>query len=262
VGTWGTGIFSDDTAGDVRDQFRDAIGDGLTSEQATRRLVEQYRPGPHDPDGTPVFWLALAVTQWQTGRLLEFVKAKALRVIADGSDLARWEGDPKDAKKRKAALAKVAKQLAAPPPPAKPLRKRWLEECDLRRGELFVYRMASGTPVHFRVVRFATDAGGTRPVCEILRLAPGKELDEKTVSEAPVLHFLAERKKPPDVRRSLVWLYAMGPRGRPAEKITRPGIVTEPLHDRGKPPGATPVCFSALGWRDIDSLLEHLYGIQ
>ena len=34
MGTWGTGLFSDDLAADVRDEFRDLIGEGLTTEAA------------------------------------------------------------------------------------------------------------------------------------------------------------------------------------------------------------------------------------
>ena len=36
----GTAIFSDDTASDVRDEWRDAIVDGLGAEDATRRLLD------------------------------------------------------------------------------------------------------------------------------------------------------------------------------------------------------------------------------
>jgi hypothetical protein len=178
MGTWGAGIFSDDTASDLREQFRDAIGDGLTAEAATEHLIELYQPGPHDPDGTPVFWLALAVTQWTTGRLVDRVKREALRVIADGSDLARWAGDPTDAKKRGAVLAKVAKQLASPLPAAKPIRKRWLSECDWSIGELIICRTISGTAIHFRVVGHVVDAGGRSPICEVLDLRAGAPLNE------------------------------------------------------------------------------------
>jgi len=34
VGIWGPGIFSDDLAADVREEFRDLIGEGLTAEEA------------------------------------------------------------------------------------------------------------------------------------------------------------------------------------------------------------------------------------
>ena len=41
MGTWGTGIFSDDNAADLRDDYRDFIGDGLSSREATDRLLAE-----------------------------------------------------------------------------------------------------------------------------------------------------------------------------------------------------------------------------
>jgi hypothetical protein len=133
MGTWGVGVFADDTASDVRDAFRDAVGSGISPRAATARLVEQFAP-VGDPDGGPPFWIGLAVTQWTLGRLIPSVKKRALRAIKDGSDLARWEGSPKDLAKRRAVLARIAAQLESPPPTAKPVRKRWIESCDWRVG--------------------------------------------------------------------------------------------------------------------------------
>lgn len=43
MGTWGTAIFSDDLAADVRDDWREAILDGLDREEATQKLLADYR---------------------------------------------------------------------------------------------------------------------------------------------------------------------------------------------------------------------------
>jgi hypothetical protein len=39
MGVWGTAIFSDDLAADTRAALTDLLAQGLTAEQATRRLV-------------------------------------------------------------------------------------------------------------------------------------------------------------------------------------------------------------------------------
>ena len=79
MGTWGTGIFSDDNAADLRDDYRDFIGDGLSSPEATDRLLAEWGSSlSREPEYAATFWLALAVTQWKCGRLEDRVKAKAL----------------------------------------------------------------------------------------------------------------------------------------------------------------------------------------
>jgi hypothetical protein len=43
----GTAIFSDDTAGDIREEWRDAILDGLIAEDATAASPRELRRPPH-----------------------------------------------------------------------------------------------------------------------------------------------------------------------------------------------------------------------
>ena len=60
MGAWGPAIFSDDLAVDVRDDFRDLIGEGLTADEASERLKAEYADTLQDPDEGPVFLFALA----------------------------------------------------------------------------------------------------------------------------------------------------------------------------------------------------------
>jgi hypothetical protein len=87
MGVWGTALFSDDTACGVRDSCVDLVGDGLTGPEATKALLRGCYSALNDPDESPVFWLALAVTQWRCGRQESHVLQQALNVIDSGSDL-------------------------------------------------------------------------------------------------------------------------------------------------------------------------------
>ena len=40
MGTWGTALYSDDLAADLRDEFKDAAGDGLEAVVIVDRLVQ------------------------------------------------------------------------------------------------------------------------------------------------------------------------------------------------------------------------------
>src|SRR4051812_5672648 len=106
MGTWGVAVFSDDLAADVRDVYRDLIGEGLSSTQAMEKLLVEHASSLDDEDEMPVFWIALAVTQWKLGRLDERTKQTAIGVIDSGQGLRRWDV-PKDRKKRTAVLEKV-----------------------------------------------------------------------------------------------------------------------------------------------------------
>src|SRR4051794_41959830 len=92
LGAWGTAIFSDDSASDVRDEWREAILDGLSPEDATQRLLETFDDYLEEADTEMLFWMALAAAQMETGRLLPDVCDRALAILDGGGDGDRWGG--------------------------------------------------------------------------------------------------------------------------------------------------------------------------
>jgi hypothetical protein len=95
MGAWGPAIYSNDTSADVRQDFEDLVGEGLSPVDATSRLMAEYgvgRPPDADPDISADFWLGLALAQHRLGRLLPDVHQAALTAAADPRELARWEG--------------------------------------------------------------------------------------------------------------------------------------------------------------------------
>jgi hypothetical protein len=116
MGTWGTGIFDDDTACDVRGHYRRALRAGVPGPEATDQLLRAYAPGP-DPFDTPI-WLGLAATQTKLGRLEERVKTTALEVIDSGANLAAWaEADAATRRSRRTALQRLRRRLLGPQRP-------------------------------------------------------------------------------------------------------------------------------------------------
>lgn len=128
MGAWGTAIFSDDTAADVRGEWRDAILEGLSPEEATARIETTFSDTLSDRDDAIIFWLALAAAQMETGRLLEGVRDRALAIIDAGGDIERWrEEDESLARQRDRVLQRLAQKLRGSQP--KPKRMRQSKGC-------------------------------------------------------------------------------------------------------------------------------------
>src|SRR4051794_1625008 len=113
MGVFGTAVFSDDDAADIREDYRDSIGDGMSGPDATDKILSEYSGQAEES----VMWLALAATQWKGGRLEERVKKRAIEIIDAGSDLNRWQDNPSLIAKRKVVLEKLRSQLLSPQPP-------------------------------------------------------------------------------------------------------------------------------------------------
>jgi hypothetical protein len=241
MGAWGTALFSDDAAADIRDGYRDLIGDGVSGPEATDALVKEWGDALADSDQASVFWLALASTQWQCGRLESRVKSKALKIIEEGSDLRRWRDNPTLLKKREAALAKLQAQLLSPQPPEKRIPKRYRNTCDWEVGEVISYRLLSGKQFLFRVIGCHSDKGGTSPVCEMLDWS-GTELPSEEVVKTSIgkgKQFMLGRLKEKEL---------------PVERVTRLGVKSES--------NRTPGGYTVLLWSRLDQQLRDYFGVE
>lgn len=247
MGAWGTAVFSDDTACDVRDEYRDLVGDGLTGPEATRTLLERWSSSLNDPDEAPVFWLALAVTQWKCGRLEQQVRQSAFRVIEDGSDLARWEAGTADYKKRQAVLTSVRAMLESPQPPEKPIRKQFRDSNEWSVGDLISYQLLSGKKIVMRVIGHHSDKGGTSPICELLDWI-GTE-----IPDAEQLQALSIRRIKDGLSPQLM-IGRTSAKQRPDKRLKILGINQKPTQ--------TPRFCSVVVWKWLDRTLKESFGFE
>jgi Domain of unknown function (DUF4259) len=168
MGAWGTAIFSDDIAADVRDDFKDKIANGKTPLDATNEMIDENQAILEDNDDAAVFWLSLAAAQWKLGRLVNFVKQKAIEIIDSGQDLERWGEDLRQLKQRKLVLEKLKVQLNSEQPAPKKIYLPFISDTILEIGDLVLYKHPSGKNAYLKVVEISEDKGGKDPRVQIL----------------------------------------------------------------------------------------------
>lgn len=144
MGAWGIAIFSDDFACDVRDDYVSLLVNGKSEDEAYQEIIKLHYNDTKGTDDEPIFWYALALTQWKKGRLMNEVKDKALEFIESGSDLHRWNypGNEKNYKKRIEVLEKFKTTITSPMPMKKKLRKpSWIWTSPWRKGAILCYKV-------------------------------------------------------------------------------------------------------------------------
>lgn len=113
MGSWGTGIFDDDVALDIRGEFEDALAEGMSVEEATSRILESWREAVEGPDDGSTISLALAALQLEHERVQPAVRDRALAIIASGESLTRWEeAGADDLAERRRVLDRLRSALA------------------------------------------------------------------------------------------------------------------------------------------------------
>lgn len=253
MGTWGPALYSDDLACDIRDEFKELIGDGLDSEQATSALVTEYQDSINDSDENSVFWFALADTQWKTGRLIDRVLEKTLEIIESGSDLERWKDDPNLLKRREAAITKLKEQLLTEQPKEKRISKAYREDSPFNIGDIFSYQNKLENKAIFRVIGIHQDKGGRFSVCELLdwfekELPIKKRLFSRGKTDTKKLSKLRIRTLENDITQFMLaeTVAKYKPKDEWFELIT---TKSKPHQERSG--------YSVILWRNLDDLLTN-----
>jgi hypothetical protein len=251
MGVWGPGLFSDDDALDIRDEYVDLIGEGVSSRQATRRLVERWSESLAN-NVVPAFWLALAATQHKCGRLEPDVKSIALQIIDSGSDLQRWEHEPRLLRQRKAVLYRLRKTLTSPEPPPKRIKRPFKENIEWAPGDAISYRLKSGKSAILRVLGKYIDSGGTFPRVELCHWIGDTLPSSATIERLPYKEFNSPNDGVPLTQFVLV---RRKEKDLPKERVK---VVARNLN-------LTQPAFSSIGysnviyWTDLDRLLNTIF---
>ncbi|CAM3052800.1 hypothetical protein HAHI6034_12945 [Hathewaya histolytica] len=144
MGAWGTAIFSDDVADDIRSEYNSLLSVGATDEEATSIIFNMYYfdecEGTEDE---PIFWFGLALAQWKKGRLTKDIRDAAIDFIDSGEDLERWniKGAEKDYEKRKKVLENLRETLLSPMPERKKVRKPTVIISPWKPGDVLCYQL-------------------------------------------------------------------------------------------------------------------------
>lgn len=144
MGIWGFELYQNDISLDVKDEFEELYNTGNTVQDITDKLMEDYKSVMGDIDEEPLFWLALADTQWNLGVLLPCVKEKALYWIDKDSDFFNCQTIDMSTKvKRRKTLDELQTKLLSSQPPAKKLVKKKIYKCQWKLGDVFAYQLES-----------------------------------------------------------------------------------------------------------------------
>ena len=144
MGTWGPNLYQNDTSLDVKDEFEKLYNEGKNVQGITDILTEEYKSLFGDIKEEPLFWLALADTQWEFGVLLPVVKDKALYWIDESVNMLNFQSIDTSAKENRIKnLNGLRVKLLSTQPKVKKITKKRIYKCQWKYGDVFAYRLES-----------------------------------------------------------------------------------------------------------------------
>ena len=139
MGSWGTALYANDTANDVRDMCNE-VYPLVRVEEGTKLILKVFSDivdsDVIDNDYGD-FWFALADWQWKHGILTDEIKNKAISLLEAHTGIDEWEGA--DIKKRLTVMEKLLDQLKAPQPEIK-IPKAKIAKPKHKPGDIIIVR--------------------------------------------------------------------------------------------------------------------------
>lgn len=146
MGSWGNGLYDNDTALDIKDGFEGLLADGCAPDEITGKIKNLNEALLRDDEDSVIFWLVLADLEWNNGYLDEQVLQNALEYIDDGTS----EAPEKPHIYSKRVLLSLKKKLLKEPKKTRvskaskktPHQRRW------SIGDVFAYPIKSDDAVN------------------------------------------------------------------------------------------------------------------
>lgn len=189
MGTWGSGLYANDTTCDVRDTYLNYLRDGLSNQESYEKTLLEMETCLDDEDEAPLFWYAMAETQWKVGRLMPDVRDKALEWIEKEGGLSLWLESSSKGTGWKKTLSKLKEKLNSPMPPEKKLRKPGDPKTNpWNINDLYAYQFPENTPLANKYVVL-------QKVCEEIhyggRVVMRIQVYDKIFEQLPTLESLS-----------------------------------------------------------------------
>lgn len=145
MGTWNVGIFQNDIADDVKDEYIECLREGLSDEEADKKVINNNLDIINLASYDSVeFWLGLAMIEWKYGRLQEYTKQKAIELAMDEKYLELWkEESEKIYKARVKEIDNFIIKIQSEQPPKKIVKKYVPFQCPWHIGDIFAYQLKS-----------------------------------------------------------------------------------------------------------------------
>ncbi|WP_020526461.1 hypothetical protein [Flexithrix dorotheae] len=147
MGYWGTGISSNDTFEDIREDFFAFYNEGQEVKEITNHLINSNKEILEDNEEINNFWFALALCQWECKSLEAKLLNRVTEIITSGKDIELWKelgAKQSEITKRKKALTNFLIKLNSERKTPRKRKKIKLIDSIFEKGDCLGINLSNG----------------------------------------------------------------------------------------------------------------------
>lgn len=147
MGTWGTGISSNDVYEDINDEFFELYNQGKKVSEITKKLISENQELIDSREDQNNFWIAMAKAQWECKALDPKIYNQVREIIESDIDIELWkelDASKPDITKRRKVLIDFLAKISVEKKNAKRIIKKKFRNAIFEKGDCLTFKLSDG----------------------------------------------------------------------------------------------------------------------
>jgi len=147
MGTWGTGISSNDIYEDINYEFFELYNQGMEVSAITEKLIKENKELIDSHEDQNNFWITIAKSQWECKALDPKIHNRIKDVVESGKDIELWkelDASKSDLTKRRKVLDNFLEKISTEKKTARKRKVKKLRGVIFQKGDCLAFKLSDG----------------------------------------------------------------------------------------------------------------------
>lgn len=212
MGTWGTGISSNDVYEDINYEFFELFNQGMEVSAITEKLIKENKELIDSHEDSINFWITIAKSQWECKSLDLKIFNRIKDIVESGKDIELWkelESSTSDLTKRKKVLDSFLEKISTEKKASRKRKVKKSRNAIFEKGDCLVFKLSDGDYCGVFVLESEKETEFGLNLIVVTNIKKSEKPTEKDFDNAKLLFKLEQQiNKEFKPKEQISWNYA------------------------------------------------------
>ncbi len=212
MGTWGTGISSNDVYEDINYEFFELYNQGMKVSAITEMLIKENKELIDSHEDQNNFWITIAKSQWECKALDPKIHSRIKDIVESEKDIELWkelDASKSDLTKRKKVLENFLEKISTEKKTARKRKVKKKRGAIFQKGDCLIFKLSDGHFFGARVLESEKESEFGLNLVAVTDIKKSDKPTEQDFENAKILFGLEQQiNKEFKPKEKISWYYA------------------------------------------------------
>jgi len=212
MGTWGTGISSNDVYEDIYNEFFELFNQGMDVSAITKKLIKENKELIDSQEDQNNFWITIAKSQWECKALDPKIYNRIKDIVESEKDIKLWkelDASKSDLTKRRKALYNFLEKISAEKKTARKRKVIKLRGAIFEKGDCLTFKLSDGDYCGAFVLESEKESEYGLNLIAVTDIKKSQKPNTRDFEKASVLYSLTQFGRTKLIpKEKISWYYA------------------------------------------------------